>query len=67
MPTMSASAARGMCPTAVMVLARTMNAPPAMPAVPLLVSIITPTMTSCCCQVRSMPRAWARNSEAMVR
>ena len=64
---MRASAASGMSPTAVRVLASTMNAPPAIPAVPLLVSIITPTMTSCCCQDRSIPTAWARNSEAMVR
>ena len=67
MPTMRASVASGMPPTAVSVLARTMNAPPAMPAVPLLVSIMTPTITSCCCQLRSMPTAWARNSVAMVR
>ncbi|MBB6000073.1 hypothetical protein HNR25_003824 [Streptomonospora salina] len=31
--------------------------PPAIPTVPLLVSIMTPTMTSYCCQDRSMPSA----------
>lgn len=66
-PTIRERAASGMWPTAVTVLARTMNAPPAMPAVPLLVSIMTPTMTSCCCQDRSMPMAWARNIDAIVR
>ena len=54
-------------PIAVRLLASTTNAPPAIPAVPLLVSIIMPTMASCCCQDRSMPTAWARNSEAIVR
>ncbi|MER6187182.1 hypothetical protein [Streptomyces sp. NPDC001652] len=35
--------------------------------VPLLVSIMMPTMISCCCQDRSMPMAWARKREPIVR
>ena len=33
---------------------------------PLLVSIMTPTIASCCCHDRSLPVAWARNRNAMV-
>jgi hypothetical protein len=40
--------------------------PPALPAVPLPVSIVTPTMISCC-RDRSMPMTWARKREALVR
>ncbi|WP_280365412.1 hypothetical protein [Nocardia wallacei] len=53
MPTISAIAAGGTCPTTVTVLARPMKAPPAIPAVPLLLSIITPTMTAYCCHALS--------------
>ncbi|WAU82089.1 hypothetical protein O1Q96_21285 [Streptomyces sp. Qhu-G9] len=47
MPTISERAASGMWPTAVTVPARTMNAPPAIAEVPMLVSSMTPTMISC--------------------
>ncbi|MDH6484716.1 hypothetical protein M2157_000715 [Streptomyces sp. SAI-127] len=67
MPTIRERAASGMWPTAVTVPARTMKGPPAIPAVPLLVSIVTPTMISCCCRGQVDALAWARKREAIVR
>ena len=66
-PRMRARPATGIDGTTASVAARVMKPAPVTPEAPFDVSIATPRMVSSCFSVRSMFRAWATNSDAIVR